>query len=207
MDNHIEAIEIANLFLSWGADFTEDPHSMGSRECCIARAQAQANSTLVSILIRSKLVGRRCELIDLASHSRPELTGRTCIVEEYIKYSNRYKVTVEGKEQEQLIVSENNLKRRDLTPENCCFYIEFKNGRFIRKDFDTINEYQAFLSTLNRDVQPAVDPDAEAKADQAAADLLAELGLDDDVTEKKTKSKAQSTGKSKNKKKGKKGKK
>ena len=87
---------------------------MGSRECCVARAQAQSNEELVSIL-QSKLRGRRCELVNLTSQS--EMNGRTCIVEEHLKSSNQYKVTVQGRRKEKIIVSPDNLKRRDQTPQ------------------------------------------------------------------------------------------
>jgi len=202
--DHNQALEAAKLLLSWGANYVDDPSSMGSKQCCILRAQAQRNNELVSIL-QSELCGRRCELVDLSS-PQSELNGRTCVVEEYIKTSNQYVVTVEGRKEEMIFVSPDNLKRRDRTRDDCGYYIEFKNGRFIRNDFDSKDEYQAFLSSMNRDEQPAVDPNAEAKAEQAAADLLAELGIEDDVTEKKTKTQSNNNGK-KNKKKGKKGKK
>mmetsp|Transcript_19185 Transcript_19185/g.38597 ORF Transcript_19185/g.38597 Transcript_19185/m.38597 type:complete len:416 (+) Transcript_19185:112-1359(+) len=201
--DHNQALEAAKLLLSWGANYVDNPSSMGSKQCCILRAQAQRNNELVSIL-QSELCGRRCELVDLSSQS--ELNGRTCVVEEYIKTSNQYVVTVEGRKQEMIFVSPDNLKRRDRTRDDCGYYIEFKNGRFIRNDFDSKDEYQAFLSSMNRDEEPAVDPNAEAKAEQAAANLLAELGIEDDVTEKKTKTQSNNNGK-KNKKKGKKGKK
>ena len=136
------------------------------------------------------------------------MNGRTCIVEEYLKSSKQYTVTVQGRRKEEIIVRPDNLKRRDRTLQDCDYYIEFNNGRFIRNDFDSKDDYQAFLSAMNRDEQPpAVDPNAEAKAEQAAADLLAELGIEDDVTEKKAKAQSKSGKKSKNKKKGKKGKK
>ena len=200
-----QAVEAAKLLLSWGAEYDNDPGSMGSKQCCIARAQAQSNVELVGIL-QSKLRGRRCELVNLTSQS--EMNGRTCVVEEYLKSSNQYIVTVQGKRKEEIIVGPDNLKRRDRTPQDCDYYIEFNNGRFIRNDFDSKDDFQAFLSAMNREEQePAVDPNAEAKADQAAADLLAELGIEADVTEKKTKTQSKSVKKSKNKKKGKKGKK
>eukprot|EP00574_Skeletonema_japonicum_P011383 CAMPEP_0201713874 /NCGR_PEP_ID=MMETSP0593-20130828/558_1 /ASSEMBLY_ACC=CAM_ASM_000672 /TAXON_ID=267983 /ORGANISM="Skeletonema japonicum, Strain CCMP2506" /LENGTH=416 /DNA_ID=CAMNT_0048203079 /DNA_START=20 /DNA_END=1270 /DNA_ORIENTATION=+ len=200
-----QAVEAAKLLLSWGAEYDSDRGSMGSKECCLARAQAQSNVELVSIL-QSKLCGRRCELVNLSSLS--EMNGRTCIVEEYLKSSKQYTVTVLGRRKEEIIVRPDNLKRRDRTLQDCDYYIEFNNGRFIRNDFDSKDDYQAFLSAMNRDEQPpAVDPNAEAKAEQAAADLLAELGIEDDVTEKKAKAQSKSGKKSKNKKKGKKGKK
>eukprot|EP00984_Skeletonema_dohrnii_P008959 scaffold3356_cov82-Skeletonema_dohrnii-CCMP3373.AAC.1 len=94
---------------------------MGSKQCCILRAQAQRNNELVSIL-QSELCGRRCELVDLSS-PQSELNGRTCVVEEYIKTSNQYVVTVEGRKQEMIFVSPGNLKRRDRTTDDCGYYI------------------------------------------------------------------------------------
>lgn len=129
-------------------------------------------------------------------------------MEEHLKSSNQYIVTVQGRRKEKIIVSPDNLKRRDQTPQDSDYYIEFNNGRFIRNDFDSKEDYQAFLSAMNKEVkQPTVDSNAEAKAEQAAADLLAELGIEDDVTEKKTETQSKGGKKSKNKKKGKKGKK
>lgn len=201
-----QAVEAAKLLLSWGAEYDNDRGSMGSRECCVARARAQSNEELVSIL-QSKFCGRRCELVNLTSQS--EMNGRTCIVEEHLKSSsNQYIVTVQGRRKEKIIVSPDNLKRRDQTPQDSDYYIEFNNGRFIRNDFDSKEDCQAFLSAMNKEVkQPTVDPNAEAKAEQAAADLLAELGIEDDITEKKTETQPKGGKKSKSKKKGKKGKK
>ena len=112
--------------------------------------------------------------------SRPELNGKTCVADEYLPVSNQYKVTLETKSKEVLVLGPDNLKRRDRTPQDCGYYIEFKNGRTIRHDFDSNEDCQAFVAALNRDeTQPAVTEEAEARAEQAAAELLAELGLDD----------------------------
>ena len=89
-------------------------------------------------------------------------------------------MTLETKSKEVLVLGPDNLKRRDRTPQDCGYYIEFKNGRTIRHDFDSSEDCRAFVAALNRDdTQPAVTEEAEARADQAAAELLAELGLDD----------------------------
>ena len=128
--------------------------------------------------MESELGGRRCEIVNLSS--RPELNGKTCIADEYLPATNQYKVTLETKKKEVLILSPDNLKRRDRTPQDCGYYIEFKNGRTIRHDFDSSEECQAFVAAMNRvETQPAVTEEAEAAAEQAAAELLAELGLDD----------------------------
>ena len=69
---------------------------------------------------------------------------------------------------------------RDRTPQDCGYYIEFKNGRTIRHDFDSSEDCQAFVAALNKgESQPVVTAEAEARAEQAAAELLAELGLED----------------------------
>ena len=128
--------------------------------------------------MESELEGRRCEIINLAS--RPELNGRTCVADEYLPDSNQYKVTLDTKSKEVLVLGPDNLKRRDRTPQDCGYYIEFKNGRTIRHDFDSSEDCRAFVAALNRDdTQPAVTEEAEARAEQAAAELLAELGIDD----------------------------
>ena len=88
-------------------------------------------------------------------------------------------MTLETKSKEVLIIGPKNLKRRDRTPQDCGYYIEIKNGRTIRHDFDSNEECQVFVAALDRgETQPVVTEEAEARAEQAAAELLAELGLD-----------------------------
>ena len=127
--------------------------------------------------MESELEGRRCEIINLAS--RPELNGRTCVADEYLPDSNQYKVTLENKAKDVLVLGPQNPKRRDRTPQDCGYYIEFRNGRTVRHDFDSSEDCQAFVAALSRDQQPVVTEEAEAAAERAAAELLAELGLDD----------------------------
>ncbi|EJK52117.1 hypothetical protein THAOC_28647, partial [Thalassiosira oceanica] len=61
------------------------------------------------------------------------------------------------------------------------YYLECKNNRLTRRDFKSNENCQAFIASLGSDVMKSsdVNPDAEAKAEQAAADLLSELGLGD----------------------------
>ncbi|EJK54876.1 hypothetical protein THAOC_25458, partial [Thalassiosira oceanica] len=140
----------------------------------------------VANLLESELGGRRCEIVNLIS--RPELNGKTCLVDEYLPDGNQYKVTLETKCKEVLVLGPDNLKRRDRTPQDCGYYIEFKNGRAIRHDFDSSEDCQAFVKALNRDeTQPVVTEESMAAAEQAAAELLAELGLDDLPNESSTK--------------------
>ena len=92
-------------------------------------------------------------------------------------------MTLETKCKEVLLIGSDNLKRRDRTPQDSGYYIEFKNGRRIRHDFDSSADCQAFVAALNRDETQPVTEESEARAEQAAAELLAELGLDDSPNE------------------------
>ena len=193
-----DANERVRLLLSWGASFfAETVYS--SKEGCIQIAKQFGNPELVNLL-ESELGGRRCEIINLSS--RPELNDKTCVVDEFLPDTNQYKVTLENKTKGVLVLSPDNLKRRDRTPQDCGYYIEYKNGRTIRHDFDSSEDCQAFVATLNKgETQPAVTEEAEARAEQAAAELLAELELDDSPNESSSGCRAK---KSKKKKRGKK---
>jgi len=158
------------LLLSWGASFF--PGDDHSREVCICEARKFGRHELANLL-ESELGGRRCEIFNLSL--QPELNGKTCVVGEYLPDSNQYKMTLETKCKEVLILRPGNLKRRDRTPQDCGYYIEFKNGHTIRHDFESSEECRAFVA----ETQPFVTEEAEARAEQAAAELLAELGLDD----------------------------
>ena len=168
--------ERVRLLLSWGASFFQK--SSSSKELCIDTASEHGNHDLANLL-KSELGGRRCEIVNLSS--QPDLNGKTCVADEYLPTSNQYKVTLDTKSKEVLLLSPDNLKRRDRTPQDCGYYIEFKNGRTIRHDFDSSEDCQAFVAALNDkgETQPAVTEEAETRAEQAAAKLLAELGLDD----------------------------
>ena len=195
---------IIRLLLGWGASFFNDKGC--SRDDCIYQAMEGGASELADLL-ESELGGRRCEIVNLSSW--PELNGKTCVADEYLPDSNQYKVTLETKSKEVLILDPENLKRRDRTPEDCGYYVEFKNGRTIRHDFDSSEDCQAFVAALNEgETQQVVTEEAEAMAEQAAAELLAELGLGDspidvgtgDSKAKKSKKKNKKGGKKKKKK-------
>ena len=191
--------EIVRLLLSWGETFLGR-----SRDYCISQARKYGADKLAKLLEESELGGRRCEIVSLTS--RPGLNGKTCVVDEYLTDSNQYKVTLETKTKEALVLSPDNLKLRDRTPQDCGYYIEFKNGRTIRHDFDSNEDCQAFVLSMNKgETQPtAATEEAEAAADQAAADLLAELGLDDSPIESSCGCKAKKSKKKKGSKKKKK---
>ena len=101
--------------------------------------------------MESELGGRRCEIVNLTS--KPQLNGKKCIADEYLPATNQYKVTLETKSKEVLVLSPENLKRRDRTPQDCGYYIEFKNGRTIRHDFESSEDCQAFVSARNTGVR------------------------------------------------------
>ena len=171
-----DANKRVRLLLSWGATFFPGGcHS--TREDCISKARKKGAHDLAT-LMESELGGRRCEIVNVLS--RPELNGKTCVAHEYLPDSNQYRVTLETKRKEGLLISPDNLKRRDRTPQDCGYYIDFKDGRAIRHDFDSSEDCQAFVSSLNsNESEPVVTEEAEARAEQAAAELLAERGLDD----------------------------
>ena len=102
------------------------------------------------------------------------------MVEGHIKQSGQYKVTVEFTN-ESLLLGADNLERYDRTPHDPGYFVECKNNRLIRRDFESNEECRAFIASLSADGggSTEADPDAEARAQRAAADLLAELGLDD----------------------------
>ena len=168
--------KMARLLLSWGASFF--PGQSSSREFLITEARQNGHHEIAD-LIKSEFGGRRCEIINISS--RPELNSKTCVADEYILDSNQYKVTLETKSKDVLVLGPDNLERRDRTPRDCGYYIEFKNGRTIRRDFDSNEDCQAFVAAMNNngETQPVVTEALEARAEQAAAELLAELGLDD----------------------------
>ena len=174
----VDPNKMVRLLLSWGANFF--PEVGQSRGCCISVARRYGHLELAN-LVESELGGRRCEIVNLSS--QPDLNGKTCVADEYLPSSNQYKVTLETKSKKVMLLRPGNLKRRDRTPQDCGYYIEFKNGRTIRHDFGSSEECQAFVAALNDgEKQPAVTEEADARAEQAAAELLAELGLDDSPT-------------------------
>ncbi|EJK47861.1 hypothetical protein THAOC_33393 [Thalassiosira oceanica] len=163
------------LLLSWGSSFIRDGAEWRNK---LSRAREWGYHKLADLL-ESTLGGRRCQIVNHSS--RPELNGKTCVADEYLPESNQYKVTLETKSKDVLVLNPDILKRRDRTPQDCGYYVEFKNGRTIRHDFDSNEDCQAFIAALNNDGEThrAVTEESEAAAEQAAAELLAELGPDD----------------------------
>ncbi|EJK64727.1 hypothetical protein THAOC_14510, partial [Thalassiosira oceanica] len=176
-DNPLESFR---LLLSWGAELFHCGKRV-TKELKLSLCQDMAAKGHVETanLMSSELGGRRCEIV-CAPNARDDLVGKTCVAEEYVEISDHYKVRMEFTDEE-LFLGTDNLKRRDRTPQDPGYYVEFQNNRLIRRDFKSNEECQAFIASLGSDEEESseVDPDAEAKAEQAAAELLAELGLDD----------------------------
>ncbi|KAL9187527.1 hypothetical protein ACHAXT_001630 [Thalassiosira profunda] len=181
----------ARLLLEWGADIDTDQF-FHSHDDFIGSLLGQGNTKLAT-LMKSEFGGRRCEIINL--HNRLDLVGKTCVVEKYLPDRDRYKVIFE-RSQEAGLVRPENLKRRDRTPDDCGYYIEYKNGRNERRDFASKEECQAFRASLAKR-----DGEAVARSEQAAASLLADLNLEDSPAGSEKKGKAR---KKKGKKKGRK---
>jgi len=175
-----DALEAVRVLLGWGAEFFLDGKqvSQGKKPDMCYRISREGHVAIAN-LVSSELGGRRCEIVS-ASNTRVDLVGKTCAVDVYIERSDQYKVTMEFTD-ESLLLGADNLKRRDRTPRDPGYYVECKNNKLIRRDFKSNEECQAFIANVSLDEEEVaeVDPNAEAKAEQAAADLLAELGLEE----------------------------
>mmetsp|Transcript_2926 Transcript_2926/g.5816 ORF Transcript_2926/g.5816 Transcript_2926/m.5816 type:complete len:420 (-) Transcript_2926:112-1371(-) len=173
-------LKFVELLLSWGAEHYREGKQVTKEmklDMC-GDLSRFCDCTAIANLMSLDLGGRRCEIVSVPD-ARSDLVGKTCVVDEYIKESDQYKVKMEFTN-EVLQVGADNLKRRDRTPRDPGYYVENKNNRLIRRDFMSNEECRAFVANLGTEEELAeVDPDAESKAEQAAADLLAELGLDD----------------------------
>ena len=90
------------------------------------------------------------------------------MVEKYFPEKSKYKIIFEGSGNAAL-VGLNNLKRRDRTPEDCGYYISFDDGKFVRRDFATKEECQAYVASLVED-----DNSSNDIADQSTANDVAE---------------------------------
>ena len=173
-------LKTVTLLLSWGAEMFEEGKQMTEeRKLDFCDEISKRGKAAIAKLVSPELGGRRCEIVN-TTNTRSDLIGKTCVVEEYVEKSDQYRVTMEFTN-EVLLLDTDNLKRRDRTPQDSGYYVECKNNRLIRRDFESNEECQAFVASLgvDEDEVAEVDPDAENKAEQAAADLLAELGLGD----------------------------
>jgi len=129
------------------------------------------------------------------------------VVKKYLPDKGRYKVIFEASKEAGL-VGPQSLKRRDRTPDDCGYYITYKNGRTTRHDFASKEDCQSFIASLaDEEAKAEVRAEqAEAKAraehaaaEEAAASLLAEVEIDsssdsDNRTSKKGKKKGKKKG-------------
>ncbi|EJK77616.1 hypothetical protein THAOC_00539 [Thalassiosira oceanica] len=175
------SFEAVQLLLSWGAEHFQYGKQITSQEKKLdwLGVHSTIENVAIANLISSELGGRRCEIVS-APNTRDDLVGKTCVVNEYIKESDQYKVRMEFTN-EVLLLGSDHLKRRDRTPQDPGYYVESKNNRLTRRNFKSNEECRAFIANLRADEDELIenDPDAGAKAEKAAADLLAELGLED----------------------------
>ena len=162
----------ARLLLEWGAEISNNDRR--SKDDFITMALRKGN-TKIANLMKSEFGGRRCEIFNLPN--RRDLIGKTCVVEKYLPDKGRYKVIFEISGEVGL-VGPHNLKRRDRTPDDCGYYISYKNGSTARHEFASKEECQAFLSSLDEGEKSGDGDDAAVDAEEAAASLLAELSIE-----------------------------
>ncbi|EJK55342.1 hypothetical protein THAOC_24933, partial [Thalassiosira oceanica] len=174
-----DILTAVKILLSWGAEIFAEGRlasSQDMKQLCFKTIMK--GNAAVANLLSSELGGRRCKIV-IPPDTRDDLVGKTCVVGRHIEKSSNYEVAVEFTN-ESLMLGADKLERYDRTPQDPGYFVECKNNRLIRRDFESNEECRAFIASLGKDEGLLeVDPDAEAKAEQAAADLLAELGLDD----------------------------
>ena len=170
-----EHYEQTRLLLEWGAEITSN--ATYSKDVFIEVSLQHGNSKFANLL-QSEFGGRRCEIVNLPN--RPDLIGKTCVVEKYLPKKEKYKVIFEVSK-EAGMVGPQKLKRRDRTPDDCGYYIIYENGRTTRRDFASTEECQAFVASLTEGGNiKSGDENAEAvaRAEEAADSLLAQLKID-----------------------------
>ena len=128
--------DAATVLLGWGAT-AGDPTRFASE------ARHYGNVALARLL-ESELGGRRCEIVDLPT--RPDVVGTTCVANEYLPDSDKYRVTLETGTREVMLLGPDSLRRRDRTPRDCGHYVELRNGRAVRRDFDSGEECRAYVA-------------------------------------------------------------
>ena len=131
----VDNSKTARLLLSWGAElFVEGKQLTKEQKLDLSGAFYRKGKVAAFVkLLSSDLGGRRCEIVSVPN-THDDLVGKTCVVEEYIKESDQYKVTMEFTN-EVLLLGMENLKRRDRTPQDPGYYVEFKKNRLIRHYF------------------------------------------------------------------------
>lgn len=145
------------LALEWGAA------SAGRHVVALLAGSESARDVSTAALLESELGGRRCEVV---GHERSDLNGNTCVADEHLPENDEYRVVMEHS-REELVLSRENLKRRDRTPQDPGYFVEFSGGALTRREFASNEECQAFVASIA--ASDGVAGAAQAEADQAAA--------------------------------------
>ena len=168
---------VARLLLEWGANKAES----------LSDEAKSRQTKKIARLLESDLGGRRCEIFGL--EARKDLNGKTAVAEKYIPGKDRYKMVMEETE-EMFLLSAKHLKRRDRTPSDCGYYLQFegrgemgnnKISTYRIRTFASKEEIEAFkaaeaqVAADTEDEKPATSAAAEATAEESAALLVTEL--------------------------------
>jgi len=126
------------LALEWGAT------TAGRHVVALLEGSESEREVFTATLLRSELGGRRCEVV---GHGRSDLNGNTCVADEHLPEKDEYRVTMEHS-REELVLSHENLKRRDRTPRDPGYFVEFNEGAMTRREFASNEECQAFVASI-----------------------------------------------------------
>lgn len=128
------------LLTEWGLDYDAGPDD---REWCIEGSLMKGMPELAR-MIKSDFGGRRCELQNMKTGG---MNGRVVLVEKLIESKQRYKIEFEDSGDKALVRADN-LKRRDRTPLDAGYYVEFTSKGVVKHTFKTKEECQAYASQL-----------------------------------------------------------
>ena len=155
------------LALEWGAATTGHPIDVIK----ILAGWESPDGMFQATLLKSEFGGRRCEIV---GHARSDLNGRTCVADVHLPETDEYEVRLEHTPEE-LVIGHKNLKRRDRTPQDPGYYVEFKDGKVTRREFKSNEECQAFVAKVaetNWVVEEAAGCDEAAEAEAAEAQAV-----------------------------------
>ena len=125
------------LALEWGAA------TAGRDVVASLEGSESERDVFVAALLGSELGGRRCEVV---GHGRSDLNGNTCVADEHLPGEDKYRVTMEHSG-EVLVLNHANLQRRDRTPRDPGYFVEFNEGTMTRREFASNEECQAFAAS------------------------------------------------------------
>lgn len=142
LHNRTELSDAARLLLTWGAKIPAKSDFSTYFDDLFANKSEGWEFIRESTLLQSEFGGRRCELINL--NQRADLMGKTCVVMKYLPRKDRYKIKMEHSD-ESFLVGPDNLKRRDRTPDDPGYYINYENGQPVCYKFTSNEKCQAFV--------------------------------------------------------------